>query len=432
MSILMNAIIAIAGLGGLIYLKTTKDKKTYEKFYLPLLIVIVAGGIGIVGTLVNSGDGKLESIARPNPDEEAKEIEANVTYDNKVYEIGVQVSPKKYTQEEIFQIFEQSYKIITQTMTTDEEPLTHVTKKLNLMTSVNQTGVSVSWNLNETELIEYDGTLNYDLIDKNGTKLTLNLMLTFEDYYKTNTSYYDVDLVLYQREYTEDEKNQMLIQDALTDVDKKDGEEVVLPTDINNKDIEFNEQKSDTYKHIGILGLVGAIAIFIAKNKDEQDKIEKRKQTLELEYSEMVSKITLLAGAGMTIQGAWEKIVTDYLKEKEEGDFKRKEVFEEMTITYYQLKSGLSEVKAYEEFGRRCNTQLYLQFGSLLSQNLRKGTANLLVLLENAANEAFIHRKQLAKKQGEEAGTKLLIPMMMMLGIIMIIVIFPAFVSFNI
>lgn len=432
MDILVNAIIAIAGIGGLIYLKKEKDEETYKRFYLSLLIVIVAGGMAIMGSLVN-GQKKLDTITRPSPDEDAKEVIADVTYDDKDYEVGIQVSPQKYTKEQVFEIFEQSYKIITDTMTTDDEPLTHVTKKLNLMTSVSKTGVKVSWNLGDTEVLEYDGTLNYDLINENGTGLTLDIVLTFEDYYTTHTAYYDIDVVLYQREYTEDEMNQILIEEALNKADSEGGEELILPEEVSDKKIGFKSLKSDTYKHLGLLGIVGAIAIFIAKDKDDKEKEEKRKQTLDLEYSEMVSKIALLAGAGMTIQGAWEKIVTDYLKEKEKGeDFKKKEVFEEMAITYYQLKSGMSEPLAYEEFGRRCNTQMYLQFGSLLSQNLRKGTANLLTLLDNAAKEAFIHRKQLAKQQGEEAGTKLLIPMIMMMGIVMIIVIFPAFVSFGV
>ena len=39
-------------------------------------------------------------------------------------------------------------------------------------------------------------------------------------------------------------------------------------------------------------------------------------------------------------------------------------------------------------------------------------------------------RKGLAKKLGEEAGTKLLLPMMMMLCIVMVIIMIPAYFSF--
>ncbi|MDE7233218.1 MAG: secretion protein F, partial [Lachnospiraceae bacterium] len=66
-----------------------------------------------------------------------------------------------------------------------------------------------------------------------------------------------------------------------------------------------------------------------------------------------------------------------------------------------------------------------------LSQNIRKGSNDLLRLLGQEADTAFAERKNLAKKLGEEAGTKLLIPMMMMLCIVMVIIMIPAYFSFT-
>lgn len=50
-------------------------------------------------------------------------------------------------------------------------------------------------------------------------------------------------------------------------------------------------------------------------------------------------------------------------------------------------------------------------------------------LLEKEADITMQQRKNMAKKQGEEAGTKMLLPMMMMLGIVMVIVMVPAILS---
>ena len=65
----------------------------------------------------------------------------------------------------------------------------------------------------------------------------------------------------------------------------------------------------------------------------------------------------------------------------------------------------------------------------LLTQNLRKGNRGLGELLETEMWQAFENRKALARKQGEEAGTKLLLPMIGMLGVVMVIVIAPALMS---
>ena len=50
-------------------------------------------------------------------------------------------------------------------------------------------------------------------------------------------------------------------------------------------------------------------------------------------------------------------------------------------------------------------------------------------MLDDDVADAFEERKNLAKKQGEEAGTKLLLPMFMLLAIVMVIVVVPAFMS---
>ena len=50
-------------------------------------------------------------------------------------------------------------------------------------------------------------------------------------------------------------------------------------------------------------------------------------------------------------------------------------------------------------------------------------------LLEEEVSAAFEERKNLAKKSGEEAGTNMLFPMMMMFGIFIVIIMVPAFLS---
>ena len=67
---------------------------------------------------------------------------------------------------------------------------------------------------------------------------------------------------------------------------------------------------------------------------------------------------------------------------------------------------------------------------TLLTQNLKKGSKGLLELLEQESSEAFEERRRRARAEGEKAGTRLLLPMMMMLGIVFLLVLIPAFMSF--
>jgi hypothetical protein len=103
-----------------------------------------------------------------------------------------------------------------------------------------------------------------------------------------------------------------------------------------------------------------------------------------------------------------------------------------MLATTYELKLGVPENKAYEQFGRRTGLIPYIKFSSLISQNLKKGTKGFTELLLHEATQAFENRKESAKRQGEEAGTKLLIPMMLLLVIVFLIIMIPAFMAFQI
>lgn len=88
------------------------------------------------------------------------------------------------------------------------------------------------------------------------------------------------------------------------------------------------------------------------------------------------------------------------------------------------------EEQAYENFAKRCGHPKYRTLSALLIQNLKKGNRQLLDILEKESAEAFEERKRYARVQGEAAATKLLIPMVLMLFIVLIILIVPACISF--
>ena len=64
-------------------------------------------------------------------------------------------------------------------------------------------------------------------------------------------------------------------------------------------------------------------------------------------------------------------------------------------------------------------------------QNLRIGSRELTAILEREASEAFEERKKQARILGEQAGTKLMFPMLLMLGLVLVILMVPAYLSFQ-
>ena len=133
----------------------------------------------------------------------------------------------------------------------------------------------------------------------------------------------------------------------------------------------------------------------------------------------------LLIGAGLTVRGTWERIVREY--EKRQGQ--RHYVYEEMALSLREMDCGMSEARAYELFGKRTGLLSYMKFCTLIVQNLRKGSEDLLHLLDFEVADAFHQRKEDAKELGEKAGTKLLLPMAMMLVLVFAMILYAAFQS---
>jgi tight adherence protein C len=164
------------------------------------------------------------------------------------------------------------------------------------------------------------------------------------------------------------------------------------------------------------LSLIAGVFYFTDSGIDK--RIRKRRMSIRLDFPEFINKLALLINAGMTISRAWEKIVTD---NKKDGT-----LYEELCITLSDIRSGKPEQRAYEDFAKRCRSPEITRFVSVILQNLRKGNAEMVSILRVQANECWEMRKNTAKKLGEEASTKMLLPMMLMFLAILLIVGAPA------
>ncbi len=169
--------------------------------------------------------------------------------------------------------------------------------------------------------------------------------------------------------------------------------------------------------------------IFGAGHRDLAAKVKKREQELSLDYPQLVTKLVLFLGTGMAVRNAFRRISDDYLAGRKKGGEKRY-VYEEILVMCHELESGVPESAAYGKFGSRCGLRSYTRLCSLLVQNLRKGNAELLARLQEEADAAMELRKDTARKLGEEAGTKLLVPMIMMMIVVMMMITIPAYLGF--
>ncbi len=208
-----------------------------------------------------------------------------------------------------------------------------------------------------------------------------------------------------------------------------DGEQdVMLPDMVSGNEVRYvNPEYKKDYSAFYLCLLVICL-LPVLWRRERQDMLKEREYQLLLAYPELVNKVMLLLSAGLTVRGSLERICDEYRDRIQKGG-ERKYVYEEVCFSVQEMEHGMSETMALESFGRRCRLLPYLRFASMMNQNIRKGSEGLIQLLEVEAIEAFEKRKEQVKVMGETAGTKLLLPMILMLGVVMVIIVIPAFMT---
>lgn len=337
----------------------------------------------------------------------------------------VKVSAQSYRKEEAEQIFERVMEQMEERIRGENPSLMQVSQDLELPRTLDN-DISLRWRSSETDVLGSNGVLKSEV--EKETEVTLRVTLSVGAYHAD----YEMAVQVVPKEKSKTERFADELKKELEHLEdtQQDLAYVQLPKEYQGKKLHYQEEKHQDYAALPFLGILMAVIWPARKQAEEKKKEKKREQELLLDYAELVSKLMVLIGAGMTMRNAWERMVLDYEKSRAQGkENEVRAVYEEMRYTYYQLKNGVSESKAYQEFGRRCKLQPYLKLSSLLEQNRRTGTKDLRKILQNEMADAFEIRKNLALRMGEEAGTKLLLPLFLMLGIVMIMIMVPAMMT---
>lgn len=168
-----------------------------------------------------------------------------------------------------------------------------------------------------------------------------------------------------------------------------------------------------------IVGLAFAALAFYYFGTAAEKKIQTRSEEILSDFSEVISKLALLTNAGMILREAWEEIA--YTRDTT--------LYKEMQTTVEEMNNGVAEVDAIFNFGTRCIIPEIKKFSSTMVQGLVKGNSELTSMLMEQSKEIWALKKQLVRRQGEKASSKLLIPICIIFIGILIMVIVPIFTN---
>lgn len=409
-----------------------------EKIQILLTFFLAAGILASALWISDRNQGNIQpngTIKRPAYMEPSLTVTADAV--SKSAESGevsygeyqIQVNHRRYTEAQAQELAEKLFSILPERIKGENRSLEYVTENLNFESEVEGYPFRIQWESSSYELIDTDGTVYTERVETGKPEqVTVTATLSYEEDRWTQ----NYDILLFPRSTSQEEKTQRLVQEELDKENtvSSENEYYELPASIAGIPIQWFEKKEETSLLIFLLIITAGILASYSKDQEIHRSLRKRERELALDYPLVISKMTLFLGAGMSIRNIFYRLGEEYKEKRRKGGAKRY-VYEEILLVCRELDSGISETAACADFGKRCRSRQYSKLSALLTANLTKGNGALLKALQEEAEHSFEERRGIARQMGEEAGTRLLLPMLMMLGITLVIIMIPAYFSFS-
>lgn len=274
-----------------------------------------------------------------------------------------------------------------------------------------------SWTSDHPEIISSYGNLNLEEITEDAV-VTMTVKITYQSYE------FECEYPMVVVKDARGKDAFARVEEELQRIEKetRTDDNITLPEEYADVKISAENPESDQGVLCLVFGciIVGLLGpgVYIRLREEKKE----RNDALIYQYPSFVNQLWLLLGTGMSVQMGIRKIISEM-----EKDVLLKR---ELEYAMHQLETGSEESFVYEELGRRLHVTEYFQLMQHVSQHIRMGTKDLRNLMESEMQIALKKRREFAKKKGEEASTKLLLPMILLLALVMIMIVYPAVTGF--
>lgn len=342
---------------------------------------------------------------------------------NDIHTIEIEIAPKEYTEEEIEELFKKAKEYLDSVILNQNENSLKITEDLYFPSSIPITGEEISWSTKSPWLINSDGMVCNETLEME-TFVEIQAKISYGSEYRVYTK----EVIVFPRVYTEREQEVLNIKDYLQkiEIETRTEEMFEIPKQVFGWNVIKQEEGSLSIESFLLLLAIVIPMLIYSRFFEQLESLQKqRKEQAERSYSEFITKLSLLLAAGISVRQCFSRLAKEY----EENYGEEHVLTIELKRLKQELEYGYSESVVYDTFGRRIGVLPYQRMASLLTQNVSKGIQGIRVLLLQEAKEVMAEERAKIKIKGEQAGTKLLVPMMVLLVLVFAILLVPAFQS---
>lgn len=364
------------------------------------------------------------SIERSDVNGNEKTVEIRIEEDDKWSNEILHISPYEMTDEEIDSMQSEICDLLDEIVLNGNASFDNLQGDLELPNELPEYPVVIDWSSDKSDVLTRYGEINNIELTE-AVSVLLHAKISYGEEFRT-----------YERTVTvnppaRDEFGQSALRGVqeLRRLEKegRNDRTFIIPESLDSLKVIRTEGNSVSFITLGVA--LGAIIFLYSYSNYFSSMATKRKRRLEKagsDYKNFVYKLTLLLSAGMTLRLAWRKLASDYSK----GNDKKSLLAQNLIVSERELENGELEQIVYERFGERMENMAYQRLAQILNQQITKGVNNLNETLTAELKEVVAKERESIKVKGEEAGTKLLLPMVGILIIVFAVLLMPAFTTF--
>lgn len=364
-----------------------------------------------------------QGMMRPAPGEGAVTEEILMETETGWKELTLEIGALEYEEAQIEVLHRKAEQLLEKLVPGENESWTMVKSNLVFPETLPEGG-TIYWNTDAPWVIDMKGSVQNEELET-----PEQVLITAKIYYGSEYRYFTRQVTVLPKEYTGEAAVIRKVQQELQRQEESSRtlERFTLPETVDGYAVKTG--KKDNFGVAAfcvLLAVVIPLLLYSGYFGNLDTKRKKRREQAEEGYLNFVTKLSLMMAAGVTVRQSFIRLAEEY--EKNYGG--KHMLTAELQVAKQELDNGHSEQEVYEAFGRRIGVLPYQRLASLLTQNVSRGVQGLRNLLLLEAKEVMAQERAEIKVKGEQAGTKLLFPMMGLLFLVFAILLVPAFLTF--
>ena len=228
---------------------------------------------------------------------------------------------------------------------------------------------------------------------------------------------------------SEREQMEMELRGIATDLNSDtDRMRIMLPSRLETGErISWEAETASRSNAVAILAMTGIVAFFVYRNRFTVLEKQRKKEyeSVMRQLPEFVNRLVLLLNAGLVLTNAFEKSMEERFSDRNEDDY----FYGRLKSIYVSCRTANGSMHTeFRRMAKESGIRELMRVSNIMTDNIRKGV-ELTDKLRSESEMLWLERKKSCEERGRLAETKLTLPLMIFLMVLLIITVAPAFLE---